>query len=137
VPPQDYLDSMIGLVGSSNTLQTQWSYGTFGAPFQSGASSAYPFLFGGAQFDPTGYYGSFNPTMAHSVSGGAVPYTGAAAPEFGSMSGRVPHSLDRATRAATREDASQAALSHPAFGDGGGGGGAFEKASIRHLTESS
>jgi hypothetical protein len=27
-------------------------------------------LFGGAQY-PTGYYGNFNPTLAHSVSGGA------------------------------------------------------------------
>jgi hypothetical protein len=56
---------------------------------ESGTASAYPFLFGGAQLDPTGYYGNFNPALVHSVSGGAVPYTGADAPDFGSMGGRV------------------------------------------------
>jgi hypothetical protein len=46
VPLHDYLDSTLGLVGASNTLQTQWSYELFGVPVQSGSSSGYAFLFG-------------------------------------------------------------------------------------------
>ncbi len=83
VPIHDIKGSTIGLVGESNTLTTQWSYESFGAPTLSGAQSALPFLFGGAQYDPTGYSGSYSPRLAHSLSGGAVPYTGQGYSEFG------------------------------------------------------
>jgi hypothetical protein len=33
----DYMGLMIGLAGTSNILQTQWVYGLFGVPIQSGA----------------------------------------------------------------------------------------------------
>jgi hypothetical protein len=107
---------------------------------QSGAARGYPFLFSGAQLETiliahvadslarlryappsAGYYGNFNPTLVHSVSGGAVPYTGADAPGFGSMGGRVPHSMDRATRAASREEASGAVRNQGQYDLPGGG----------------
>ena len=122
VPLQDYLGSTIGLVGSSNTLQTQWTYEPFGGAVQSGTSSNYPFLFSGRQLDPTGYYGNFNPSLAHSISGGAVPYTGADAPDFGAMGGRVPHSTDRMTRAASREEAAHAVRNQQFVGGDGNTG---------------
>src|SRR2546428_3120868 len=72
--------STLGLVGSSNTLQTQWAYEPFGAPTLSGTQSTFPFLFGGGQYDPTGYYGDYSPRLQHSLSGGSVPYTGGSQP---------------------------------------------------------
>jgi hypothetical protein len=75
-PLHDIFGSTLGLVGSSNTLQTQWSYEPFGAPTLSGTQSSFPFLFGGGQYDPTGYYGDYSPRLQHSLSGGAKPYGG-------------------------------------------------------------
>jgi hypothetical protein len=83
VPLHDYADSTFGLVGAANTLQTQWSYEPFGVPVQTGTASSFPFLFGGAQYDPTGYYGSYSPRLAHSLSGGTRPYTGQENSGFG------------------------------------------------------
>ncbi len=81
VPLHDYMGSTIGLVSPANTLQTQWTYTPSGVPTQtnnalagiqaqSGTASSFPFLFGGQQYDPTGYYGDYSPTLMHSLSGG-------------------------------------------------------------------
>ena len=35
-----------------------------------------PFLFGGMQYDPTGYYSTYSPLLAHSLSGGGTAFTG-------------------------------------------------------------
>jgi hypothetical protein len=70
VPLHDYQGWTVGLVGPSNTLQTQGSYTPSGAPTATGASTPFPFLFGGAQFDPTGLYNDYSPTLVHSLAGG-------------------------------------------------------------------
>jgi len=50
-------DSTIGLVNSSGSLATQFSYEPFGAVTASGSASTYPYLFAGMEYDEgTGLY---------------------------------------------------------------------------------
>src|SRR6185312_5290857 len=95
VPIHDLAGSTIGLVGSSNTLATQWSYEPFSAPTASGAASAFQFLFRGQQYDPTGYYGDYNPRLQRSTRGDVLPYTGQGSNEFGHAPGYMPFKFHR------------------------------------------
>jgi len=57
VPLRDVRGSTIGLVNSSGSLATQFSYEPFGAVTASGAASTYPYLFAGMEYDEgTGLY---------------------------------------------------------------------------------
>ncbi|MBF6570938.1 MAG: RHS repeat protein [Candidatus Binataceae bacterium] len=58
-PIQDGSGSAIGLVNSSNVLQTQYTYDPFGNVSTSGTASPYPYLYQGMAYDATGlYYGN-------------------------------------------------------------------------------
>jgi hypothetical protein len=56
VPIQDGQGSTLGLVNSSNVLQTSFTYDPFGNPTAGGSATSYPFLFKGMEYDATGYY---------------------------------------------------------------------------------
>jgi RHS repeat-associated protein len=56
VPLHDRLGSAIGLVNSSNSLQTQYTYEPFGNVTTSGQASPYPYLFAGMELDSSGLY---------------------------------------------------------------------------------
>ncbi len=56
VPLTDVLGSTIGLVNSSGSIASKWTYEPFGMPTPSGPSSNYPYLFAGMEYDPTGLY---------------------------------------------------------------------------------
>ncbi len=56
VPIADGQGSTIGLVNSSNVLQTQFSYDPWGNPTANGSASQYPFLFKGMEYDATDFY---------------------------------------------------------------------------------
>jgi RHS repeat-associated protein len=56
VPLQDGQGSTIGLVNSSNVLQTQFTYDPWGNVSTSGTASQYPYLFKGMEYDATGFY---------------------------------------------------------------------------------
>jgi hypothetical protein len=107
-PLHDIFGSTLGLVGSSNTLQTQWSYEPFGAPTQTGTPSSFPFLFGGGQYDPTGYYSAYSPRLQHSLSGGSVPYTGGGAQPGVASDASSAQGGGGSTAAAVLNDASYA-----------------------------
>ncbi|MBF6571099.1 MAG: hypothetical protein IVW54_19715 [Candidatus Binataceae bacterium] len=53
---QDGRGSAIGLVNSSNLLQTQYTYDPFGNPTTTGSASAYPYLYQGMAYEATGLY---------------------------------------------------------------------------------
>jgi RHS repeat-associated protein len=56
VPLHDRLGSTIGLVNSSNSLQTQYTYEPYGNVTASGTVSSYPYLFARMELDSSGYY---------------------------------------------------------------------------------
>jgi RHS repeat-associated protein len=59
VPLTDVLGSTIGLVNSSGSIATKYTYEPFGVPTISGSSSSYPHLFAGMEYDPTGLYHTY------------------------------------------------------------------------------
>ena len=90
VPLHDLAGSTLGLVGSDNLLDSQFTYDPAGNVATSGQSSPFPFLYGGMEFDPTGYYhapsGYYSPTLNRLLSGGATPFSGAGIPGQGGRS---------------------------------------------------
>jgi RHS repeat-associated protein len=56
VPLHDRLGSTIGLVNSSNSLHTQYTYDPFGNEATSGTASSYSYLFAGIELDSSGLY---------------------------------------------------------------------------------
>jgi RHS repeat-associated protein len=56
IPIQDGQGSAIGLVNSSNVLQTEFTYDPFGKVTAGGSASQYPYLFKGMEYDTTGLY---------------------------------------------------------------------------------
>jgi RHS repeat-associated protein len=79
VPLHDRLGSTIGLVNSSNVLQTQYTYDPYGNVTSSGQASSYPYLFAGMELDSTGLYHTqtryYNPAIGRflSADGGLAP----------------------------------------------------------------
>jgi RHS repeat-associated protein len=75
VPLHDRLGSTIGLVNSSNSLQTQYTYEPFGNVTTTGSASSYPFLFGGMELDLSGLYHTqtryYSPTFGRFLSADA------------------------------------------------------------------
>ena len=65
----------IGLVNSSNNLQTQYTYEPFGNVTTTGQASSYPFLFGGMELDSSGLYHTqtryYSPTLGRFLSADA------------------------------------------------------------------
>ncbi|HVC43842.1 MAG TPA: hypothetical protein VND20_03425, partial [Candidatus Binataceae bacterium] len=56
VPLQDGQSSAIGLVNSSNVLQTQYTYDPWGNVTISGTPNPFPYLYRGMEYDATGLY---------------------------------------------------------------------------------
>jgi uncharacterized protein RhaS with RHS repeats len=50
------LATTLGLVNSSNVLQTQYTYDPYGNVTSSGQASSYPYLFAGMELDLIGLY---------------------------------------------------------------------------------
>jgi RHS repeat-associated protein len=75
VPLQDRLGSTIGLVNSSNSLQTQYTYDPFGNATTTGQASSYPYLFGRMELDSSGLYHTqtryYSPTFGRFLSADA------------------------------------------------------------------
>ncbi len=73
VPLHDVLGSAIGLVNSSGSLATQYTYEPFGRPTTTGAASSFPYLFAGMEYDATtGLYHTparyYSPVLQHFLS---------------------------------------------------------------------
>ena len=75
VPLHDRLGSTIGLVNSSNVLQTQYTYDPFGNVTTVGQASLYPYLFAGMEYDSSGLYHTqsryYSPTFGRFLSADA------------------------------------------------------------------
>ncbi|MBF6570931.1 MAG: RHS repeat-associated core domain-containing protein [Candidatus Binataceae bacterium] len=75
VPLHDRLGSTIGLVNSSNVLQTQYTYDPFGNVTTVGQASLYPYLFAGMELDSSGLYHTqsryYSPTFGRFLSADA------------------------------------------------------------------
>jgi RHS repeat-associated protein len=73
VPLTDLLGSTLGMVNSSGSLATTFTYEPFGKPTTSGQTTTYPYLFAGMEYDAqTGLYHTparyYSPTLQRFVS---------------------------------------------------------------------
>ncbi len=79
----DALGSTLGLVNSSGTLATSYSYDSFGATTASGAASANTYQFAGRENDGTGlyYYRAryYSPTLQRFISQDPLDFSGGGA----------------------------------------------------------
>jgi RHS repeat-associated protein len=81
VPVHDLIGSTMGLFNSSGSLATLYSYEPFGKPTMTGASSAFPYLFAGMEWDSsTGLYHTparyYSPSLQRFLSEDPMGFAG-------------------------------------------------------------
>lgn len=131
VPLHDRLGSTIGLVNSSNILQTLYTYDPYGNVTAGGQASSYPYLFAGMELDLTGLYHTqtryYNPAIGRflSADAGFAPNLFAYADDdpinANDPSGRSPEYVSSGNMHSASSDVPIQAIESTQEGDGLGG----------------